>query len=315
MNTAKHSRFQQLQVVILSIIIVLGFTVSMILPQVVFADHQPNHDPQGNSATSSGELGDEKKCPEGGNWIKINNEHYEFVVPESQSGKIIKSVCVKGGNEGEIEGGHGYIFTTPPDSIPVSCVKNEDSGQITVTGIGTNHAEIIISGDEGACAEVSHASYELGDPPQCPAAQSCPTQCGYAGGQVPDGNCGQTTCAAVTCSTSTPTPTPTPTPSATPTPTPGATPTPTPSNNDDNRGGTSGTTTTTTAVASASVTNTSEGEVLGASTMAATGVAEDIAMTMVGLVGMLMIVGSKAEMLLNFFRTDYALAISFSFEE
>ena len=30
----------------------------------------------------------------------------------------------------------------------------------------------------------------------CPAAESCPTDCGYGGGTVPDGSCGDTTCSA-----------------------------------------------------------------------------------------------------------------------
>lgn len=123
-----------------------------------------------------------------------------------------------------------------------------------------------------------------GEPIVCeanaPEVEECPNECGLPASQVHDGECGYFQCQATQeCEvTASPSPTPSPSPEASPSPSPTATPAPSPTSNNDNKKDDNSTPAVGGIVES-------QGQVLGATTYAETGVVADTLMTLVGFSG------------------------------
>jgi hypothetical protein len=234
-------------------------------------------------------------CPNGNGWKKYeatdvdqSNNKISYSVPE---GQVVLEVCAKGAGE-ETKKPHDFFFTTYQNGVAKTCDytlggkdddKNRHLGTITVEGIGSSSASVsrqsII---RDGCAEISHASFLL-ETIQEPIF-ACNSECtsdSECQGVNADFQCVDSSCRLAsnpeseTCEASTP---PTPAPTLNPSPTPSSTPAP--ENKKEEKKDEP-------AVGGVSTEVEATGQVLGASTLANTGLAADLVMAGVGASGAL----------------------------
>ncbi|MBD3250317.1 MAG: hypothetical protein GF381_01990 [Candidatus Pacebacteria bacterium] len=187
-------------------------------------------------------------CPEDNGWAKeenLNGHSWE----KTSEDQVISDVCVKGGQP---ENDKGYLYPF-----------GEDNDCVTISGLYTNELTVTINSE---CSELSHVSYKLSVPPTpTPTEEPDPTATPSA----------------------TPTQEPTVTPTQEPTTTPTATPTEKPEESvkeeETKEPETKESNDSSSSQPSSQV--ESQGQVLGATDYAATGVATDILMSVLGLSG------------------------------